>query len=93
MKPAIAKFLIAIYLFSFTPLKELNRIPLLFRHYAQHLEEDSPMTVICMVSSLMRIMNRICSSLLKLLIFHPYRFLCFSIIKNSTLLKKLPHLL
>jgi hypothetical protein len=45
MKPAIAKFLIAIYLFSFTPLKELNRIPLLFIHYAQHLEEDSTMTV------------------------------------------------
>ena len=45
MKPALAKFLIAIYLFSFTPLKELNRIPLLFIHYAHHLEEDSTMTV------------------------------------------------
>ena len=45
MKPAIAKFLIAIYLFSFTPLKELNRIPLLFIHYAHHLQEDSTMTV------------------------------------------------
>jgi len=45
MKPAIAKFLIAIYLFSFTPLKELNRVPLLFLHYAQHLEEDSNMTI------------------------------------------------
>ena len=45
MKPALAKFLIAIYLFSFTPLKELNRVPLLFIHYAQHLEEDSNMSI------------------------------------------------
>lgn len=45
MKPGIAKFLIAIYLFSFTPLKELNRVPLLFLHYQQHLEEDSSMTI------------------------------------------------
>lgn len=45
MKPAIAKFLIGIYLFSFTPLKELNRVPLLFIHYAHHLEEDGNMTI------------------------------------------------
>ncbi len=45
MKALIAKFLIAVYLFSFTPLKELNRIPLLFIHYAQHLDEDNSMTI------------------------------------------------
>ncbi|MBL0025278.1 MAG: hypothetical protein WBP08_16925 [Saprospiraceae bacterium] len=45
MKPLIAKILIAICLFSFTPLKEFVKLPLLFLHYYNHTQESPDMTI------------------------------------------------
>lgn len=45
MKLYIGKLLLCLYLFSFTPLKELLRIPILVLHYQSHLQEDSNMSM------------------------------------------------
>lgn len=45
MKPLVAKILIVLCLFSFTPLKEFVKIPVLFVHYYHHIQECPEMTV------------------------------------------------
>ncbi len=45
MKALVAKILIALCLFSFTPLKELVKIPVLFVHYYHHIQESPGMTI------------------------------------------------
>jgi len=45
MKAYVAKFLIVICLFSFTPLKEVVKIPMLFVHFYHHIQECPDMTV------------------------------------------------
>ena len=45
MKPLMAKILIVLCLFSFTPAKEFMKIPMLLIHYIEHLEEMPEMTI------------------------------------------------
>ncbi|MBK9734269.1 MAG: hypothetical protein IPO92_04585 [Saprospiraceae bacterium] len=42
----VAKLLLCLYLFSFTPLKEFTRIPLLIFHYHDHSNEDPDMSIL-----------------------------------------------
>lgn len=44
MKSVIAKLLVVFTLFSFTPLKELMKMPLLVIHYVEHIKELPEMT-------------------------------------------------
>jgi hypothetical protein len=46
MNTAIAKFLLFVCIFSFTPLKEILKVPVLFIHYNIHLEETPEMTIV-----------------------------------------------
>ncbi len=46
MKFGVPVILLFIYLFSFTPLKELNRIPILIFHYYQHKGENQTMSLV-----------------------------------------------
>ncbi|MFZ1749864.1 MAG: hypothetical protein WAU01_06715 [Saprospiraceae bacterium] len=45
MKSIVAKLLIALCLFSFTPLKEMMKAPLLLIHYVDHLREVPDMSI------------------------------------------------
>jgi hypothetical protein len=45
MNTAVAKFLLFVCIFSFTPLKEILKAPVLFIHYNIHLGETPEMTI------------------------------------------------
>lgn len=44
MKVIVPKLLIVLCLFSFTPLREMIKVPLLVFHYIEHLNEDPNIT-------------------------------------------------
>lgn len=46
MNAIIARFLIIVCLFTFTPFKEVIKAPLLLIHYIEHLQEKSEMSLV-----------------------------------------------
>lgn len=46
MNTFVARFLLAICLFSFTPMKEFIKIPMLVSHYMQHAQDNPSLTII-----------------------------------------------
>lgn len=45
MRSKLAVFLLFLYTFCYTPLKEVSRIPFLIIHYCQHLETENDLSV------------------------------------------------
>ena len=45
MKQFVAKLLVFLFIISFTPMKEMIKVPLLLVHYYEHLDERPNMTI------------------------------------------------
>lgn len=46
MKKTFAIFLVSLYIFSFTEISELLKLPVLIEHYGEHKAEDKDITIL-----------------------------------------------